>query len=109
MGTKTTTVCPKGCEVAFSSLSAYFYGPYDNVTALNTTLGATISNGLYDFDCSNINKLPKVLFTIPGKLFPIKPADYVLNVSGTCSSIFLSWSGTIDLWKYFLKILLYDI
>lgn len=94
---KTTTVCAKGCDVTFSTYSPYFYGPSDNITALNKALGATLSRGYYIFDCSKVVGLPSVVFTLGGRSFSIKPAFYVVNFSGTCYSSFLSSGG--DFWQ----------
>merc|ERR1712118_420168 len=66
-------------------------GPKDNVSKIAEAAGATLVAGKeYTIDCSKIDSLPAVEFTLGGgKKFTLEGKDYVLQVSGQCLFAFM--------------------
>jgi len=66
-------------------------GPRDQVSKIAEAAGATLVAGKeYTIDCSKIDSLPAVEFTLGGgKTFTLEGKDYVLQVSGQCLFAFM--------------------
>lgn len=63
--------------------------PSDLAEMINSQIGAKKSwNGQYTVDCAAKDSLPDVTFTLKGNKFPIKPSDYILDLQGSCISVF---------------------
>eukprot|EP00041_Stephanoeca_diplocostata_P005933 m.71532 g.71532 ORF g.71532 m.71532 type:complete len:378 (-) comp16083_c0_seq1:165-1298(-) len=59
-------------------------GPTSEVAAIADAIGAKkFLNGEYTVDCSKVDSLPDLDVTIGGKVYSIKPADYVINDENT--------------------------
>lgn len=66
-------------------------GPTAAVEKIQKLIGATpLAKGEYTIECSKIDSLPDVTFTLAGKDFVLKGSDYVLKVSQLGQTICLS-------------------
>lgn len=57
-------------------------GPVEDVYRLNQDIGGTFNpiTGQYQVNCSKIDSMPTVTFTIGGKEFPLTPQQYVVQI-----------------------------
>ncbi|GFO20551.1 cathepsin d [Plakobranchus ocellatus] len=82
-----------GFQAAVESDNELIVGPYEDVSALNTRLGATLffQNGylyLYQINCDVVDTLPDVEFIVNGKRLALSRKDYVVKINGRCFSTF---------------------
>jgi saccharopepsin len=63
--------------------------PSDFAELLNKEIGAKKGyNGQYSIDCKARDSLPNMSFNLGGHKFEITPMDYILEIQGTCISVF---------------------
>lgn len=57
-------------------------GPSSDIEQLHTLIGAQKNqmNGEYMVDCSSLDSMPSIVFTIGGKQFPLTPSQYIIKV-----------------------------
>ncbi|KAJ4880874.1 Eukaryotic aspartyl protease family protein [Raphanus sativus] len=70
VGKKDTKICSTGCKAIVDSGTSNILGPTELIAKINE--GILAPRG-----CMGMSKLPVVTFTIAGKLFPLKPSDYI--------------------------------
>jgi hypothetical protein len=70
-------------------------GPTSTVRSIASALGGRFNpqQGLYTVDCSKVDSLPDVVFTIENKDFAVTSKSYVLRLDGLCLLGFESLSG----------------
>uniref|UniRef100_A0A915N0F5 Peptidase A1 domain-containing protein n=1 Tax=Meloidogyne javanica TaxID=6303 RepID=A0A915N0F5_MELJA len=75
-------------------------GPSSIINKINAKIGAqTYLGGWLNLNCSTLNKLPSVHFTLGGNNFTLDPADYVIQIDkNTCLSGFASVDLTGNMW-----------
>ncbi|CAN6826156.1 unnamed protein product [Brassica oleracea] len=70
VGKKDTKICSTGCKAIVDSGTSNILGPPELIAKMNQ--GIFAARG-----CLGLSKLPAITFTIAGKLFPLKPSDYI--------------------------------
>nr|CAD2191760.1 unnamed protein product [Meloidogyne enterolobii] len=75
-------------------------GPSSIINKINEKIGAqNYLGGWLNLNCSTLNKLPSVNFTLGGNNFTLDPADYVIQIDKTtCLSGFASVDLSGNMW-----------
>lgn len=98
-GKTSSKYCSGGCEGIADTGTSLIAGPAHEIEELNQQLGATkipILNE-YTFDCSKIDSLPPIAFTVGGMDFTLTGKEYVLQVSQMGQTLCLSGFLGIEL------------
>jgi len=90
-GLKVNGVSEQDFQAIADTGTSLMAGPTPVMTEINKAIGATKvpMSQEYTVDCSKLDSLPTVTFTIQGKDFPLTPKDYVIQASGQCLSGFM--------------------
>ncbi|NXX44865.1 CATE protein, partial [Tricholaema leucomelas] len=78
----TVTFCANGCQAIVDTGTSLLTGPTKDIKLLQSYIGATVVDGEYTVDCSNLNAMPDVTFTINGLPYTLSAQAYTLMESG---------------------------
>nr|AAI53793.1 Cathepsin E2 [Xenopus laevis] len=81
--------CSGGCQAIVDTGTSMITGPSSDIVQLQSIIGASAANGDYEVDCTVLNKMPTMTFTINGIGYQMTPQQYTLqDDDGVCSSGF---------------------
>ncbi|XP_028813188.1 gastricsin-like [Denticeps clupeoides] len=76
--------CSQGCPSMVDTGTLQVTMPQQYFSYLMQNIGAQQNSGSYYVDCSQVNNLPTLTFTIGGTAFPLSPSAYIQNNNGYC-------------------------
>ncbi|NXG43134.1 CATE protein, partial [Psilopogon haemacephalus] len=78
----TVAFCANGCQAIVDTGTSLLTGPTKDIKELQSYIGATAVDGEYTVECSNLDAMPDVTFTINGLPYTLSPQAYTLMESG---------------------------
>lgn len=68
--------CKGGCAAVVDTGTSALWGPSQYVSVILSALNV---DGMGNVDCRRVNYLPDVMFAFGGKIFPLRPRDYIVR------------------------------
>nr|XP_056701676.1 gastricsin-like [Euleptes europaea] len=86
IGGQGTGWCSQGCQAIVDTGTSLLTVPQQFMGSFLNAVGAQQNQyGEYAVDCSSVQNLPTISFTINGISFPLPPTAYILNNNGYCT------------------------
>ncbi|XP_068129325.1 cathepsin E-B-like [Hyperolius riggenbachi] len=84
--------CSEGCQAFVDTGTTQLVGPTADVNQIQSIIGAgdTDADGLNAVDCSTLNIMPPIIYTIGGIQYKLSPRHYIMRDDNECSSGFLA-------------------
>ena len=98
VGKESDLACKGGCQAIVDSGTSLLVGPVAEVTAINKAIGATKIpfTSQYIVDCSKLDTLPEVAFTLGGQKYSLTGKEYVLKVEQAGQAVCMSGFAGLD-------------
>ncbi|KFP55227.1 Cathepsin E, partial [Cathartes aura] len=76
----TVAFCTNGCQAIVDTGTSLITGPTTHIKELQRYIGATPADGEYSVECSNLDVMPSITFTINGLPYTLSAQVYTLMV-----------------------------